>query len=214
MERRFQPEPMIQLPINMPGMPAYRESVEKVSSAENLKAVASTVSDPEILLGLAFLARAGDPVRMGLAEMAARTRNEYIPVIAVLPLIMDRIDEGSVGELVQRDPDNALGHYLQGTLWHVSNRESEAPSAFGKAAACSELRLYDATTGEALCKALDALDLKGLDRLCALSWTASRWTNFGSVGMQPIHWALSELARAADTATRSLLAETLITLAG
>src|SRR5688572_3144523 len=111
---------MIQLPINMPGMPAYRESVEKVSSAENLKAVASATNDPDILLGLAFFARAGDPVRMELAEMAARIRIEYTPIVAVLSLIMDRIDEGSVGELVQRDPDNALGHYLQGTLWHVS----------------------------------------------------------------------------------------------
>ena len=205
---------MIQLPINVPSLPPYRESVDKVALAENLEAVASATSDPDILLGLTFLAKAGDPVRKELAEMAVRTRNEYNPIAAVLSLIMDRIDEESVGELVHRDPDNALGHYLQGTLLHVSNRESEALSIFGKAAACSELRLYDSTTGEALFKALDALDLKGLDRLCALSWTVSRWTNFSSVGIQPIYWALSELARPADRATRSALAETLMTLAG
>jgi len=205
---------MIQLPINIPRLPPYREAVDKVASAENLKAVASATSDPEILLGLTFLAKAGDPVRKELAEMAVRTRKEYTPIVAVLSLIMDRIDEQSVGELVHRDPDNALGHYLQGTLLHVSNRESEALSEFGKAAACSELRLYDSTTGEALFKALDALDLKSLDRLCALSWTASRWTNFSCFGIQPIYWALSELARPADRATRSALAETLITLAG
>jgi hypothetical protein len=205
---------MTQLPISMPSLPTYRESVDKVASAENLQAVASATSDPEILLGLSFLAKAGDPVRRELAEMATRTRNEYTPIVAVLSLIMDRIDEESVGELVQSDPDNALGHYLQGTLFHVSNRESEALSAFRKAAACSELRLYDATIGEALFKALEALDLKGLNRLCALSWTVSRWTNFSSAGIQPIYWALSELARPADRTTRSALAETLMTLAG
>src|SRR5438876_191564 len=179
---------MTQLPITMPSLSSYRESVDQVASADNLKAVAATTSDPEVLLGLSFLAKAGDPVRKELAEMAARTRNEYTPIAAVLSLIMDRIDDESVGELVRRDPDNALGHYLQGTLLHVSNRESEALAAFRKAAACSELRLYDSTTGEALFKALDALELKGLDRLCALSWTVSRWTNFSSAGIQPIYW--------------------------
>ena len=205
---------MIQLPINMPSLPPFRESVDQAASAENLKAVASATSDPEILLGLTFLAKAGDPVRKELAEMAARARNEYTPIVAVLSLIMDRIDQESVGELVHRDPDNALGHYLQGTLLHVSNRENEALDAFRKATACSELRLYDSITGEALFKALDALDLKGLDRLCALSWTALRSANFSGVGIQQIYWALSELAGPADTVTRSALAETLITLAG
>ena len=204
----------MQLPINMPNLPPYRESVDRVASAENLKAVASATSDPEILLGLSFLGRAGDPVRKEIAERAARARSEYAPVVAVLSLIMDRIDQESVGELVHRDADNALGHYLQGALLHVSNREDEALTAFRKAASCCELRLYDSTTGEALFKALDALELKGLDRLCALSWTTSRWSNFSSVGIQPIHRALSELARTADTASRSALAETLIILAG
>jgi hypothetical protein len=198
----------------MPKLPAYRESVDNVASAESLKAVASATRDPEILVGLAFLAKAGDPVRREIAEMAVRTKSEYAPIVAVLSLIMDRIDEESVGELVQRDPDNALGHYLHGTLLHVANHGSEALGAFRKAAACSELRLYDSTTGEALFKALDTLDLKGLDRLCALSWTVSRWANFSSVGIQPTYWALSELARTVDAATRSELAEILLTLAG
>ena len=198
----------------MPNVPAYRESVDKAASAENLRALASTTSDPEVLLGFCFFAKAGDPVRKELAEMAVRQRNEYVPIVALLSLIMDRIDEESVGKLIQRDPDNALGHYLQGTLLHVSNQENEALGAFRKAAACSELRLYDSAVGEALFKALDALHLEGIDRLCALSWTISRWTNFGSGGIQPIDRALSELARGADTATRSELSEILVTLAG
>ncbi len=105
----------------MPSLPPFRESVDKVASAENLNAVASTTSDPEVLLGLSFLAKAGDPVRKQLAKMAASARNEYIPIVAVLSLIMDHIDEESVAELVQRDPDNALGYYLQGTLLTLTN---------------------------------------------------------------------------------------------
>ena len=205
---------MIQFPMNMPSLPPYRESVDKVASAESLQSVASATSDPEVLLGLAFLAKAGDPVRREIAKMAVRARNDYVPLFVVLSLIMDRIDEETIGKLVQCDPDNALGHYLQGTLLHISNRESEALVEFRKAAACSELRLYDSTIGEALFKALDTLKLKGLDRLCALSWTASRWTNFSSLGIQPIHVALPELARPADTATRSELADILLILAG
>ena len=94
--------------------------------AENLKAVASATSDPEILLGLTFLAKAGDPVRKELAEMAVRARNEYTPVVAVLPLIMDRIDEESVVELVRRDPDNALGHHLHG--YSFRKRTAQRPA--------------------------------------------------------------------------------------
>src|SRR5437867_6017869 len=169
---------MIVLPINMPNLAAYRESVDRVASAESLRAAAAVTSDSEVLLGLSFFAKARDPVRKELSEMAVRARSDYAPVVAVLTTIMDRIDAGSVGELVQRDPDNALGHYLQGTLLHHSDRESEALETFRKAAACSELRSYDSITGEALCKAIAVLNLQGLDRLCALSWTTSRWANF------------------------------------
>ncbi len=205
---------MTQLPINMPNLSPYRESVDKAVSAESLRAAASTTEDPVFLLGLAFLARAGAPVRKEVAERAVKARSEYAPVVAVLSVMLDRIDEGSVGELVQRDPDNALGHYLQGALMHVSNRESAALDAFRKGAACSELRFYDSIMGEALFKALDALDFQGVDRLCALSWTISRWVDFSSVGIQPTYHAISESARTADRATRSELGEILLTFAG
>jgi len=205
---------MIQLPITMPGLPSYRESVDRAVSAENLRAAALTTTDPEVLLGLSFLARAGDPVRKELAAMAVQAKSEFANVVAVLSAIIARIDAESDGPVRQADPDNALSHYLQGTLLHVSNRESEGLDAFRTAAACSELRFYDSTTGDALFKALDALNLQGLDRVCALSWTTSRWANFSSVGIQPIYGAIQELARGADRATRSELAEVLITLGG
>src|SRR6266568_2629257 len=205
---------MIQLPIKMPNLASFRESVDRAVSAENLRALASTTTEPIVLLGLSFLARSGDPVRKELADLAARGKSEYARVVAVLAVMMERIDAESVSELAQRDPDNALGHYLQGALLHVSSRESEALRAFRKAAACSELRCYDSTTGEALFKALDVLGLQGLDRLCALSWTTARWADFSSAGIQPTYQALSEMARTADPTTRSELAEILLTLAG
>src|SRR5438445_12429030 len=207
-------ESFLHLPVTMPNLPPYRESVDKAVSAENLLAVASNTRDPMVLLGLAFLARAGAPVRKEIGAKAMGARSDYAPIIGVLSVMMDRIDEESVGELVQRDPDNALGHYLQGALLNALDRESDALGRFRKAAACSELRFYESTTGEALFKALDALGLQGLDRLCALTWTTSRWADFGSVGIQPIYHALSELAETADSATRLELAEILLTLAG
>ncbi len=205
---------MHQLPINMPNLPPHRERVDRAVSAENLRAAASAAKEPMVLLGFSFLARSGDPVRKELAEMAVRAKSEYTAIVAVLSVMLDRIDAESVGDLVQRDPDNALGHYLHGTLLHVSNRASEALDAFRKAAACAELRFYDSTTGEALFQALDALGLQGADRLCALSWTTSRWADFSSVGIQPVYGALSEMANTADAATRAELADTLLTLAG
>jgi hypothetical protein len=205
---------MMHLPVKMPDLPSYRESVDQAVSGENLRAVASSLTEPMALLGLSFLARAGDPVRKELGEMAVRAKSEYVPVVTVLSVTMDGIDAETVGGLVQGDPDNALGPYLQGTLLHVSNRASEALAAFRKAAACPELRFYDSITGEALFKALDALHLEGLDRLCALSWKTSRWADFSGAGIQPIYHALSEMARTADPATRPELAEILLTLAG
>ncbi len=205
---------MIQLPIKMPNLASFRESVDRSVCAENLRALASTTTEPIVLLGLSFLARSEDPVRKELADLAVRGKNEYAQVVAVLAVMMERIDAESVGELVRRDPDNALGHYLQGALLHVANRDNESLEAFRRAATCSELRCYESTTGEALFKAIDALGLQGLDRLCALSWAVSRWTNFSSAAFQPTYRAMSELAKAADTATRSELAEILLSLAG
>ena len=204
----------MRLPIKMPDLPPHRESVEKAVSAENLRVMASATSDPVVLLGLAFLARSGAPVRKEIGEMAVRARSDYAPIVAVLSVMMDRIDEESVGELVQRDPDNALGHYLNGALLHVANREGESLDVFRKAAACSEMRFYDSTTGEALFKALDVLGLQGLDRLCALSWVVSRWGDFSSVGIQPTYQILADVGRNAEPATRAEVAEILLTLAG
>src|SRR5262249_46550873 len=196
-------------------LPTFREAVDQAAAAESLRALAAGTSDPVVLLGLCVLARAGDPVRQELAGMAVNARADYAPVTALLTVIMDRIDTGSVGELVQRDPANALGHHLQGALLHIADRKEDALAAFRKAAACAELRLYDSITGEALFKALDALNLQGLDRLCALSWTVARWGwDFSSVGIQPTYWALQELARTGDRATRAELADILLTLAG
>jgi len=146
--------------------------------------------------------------------MVVRARSEYIPIVALLSVMLDAIDAESANELVRRDPDNALGHYLQGTLFYVSNRESEALDAFRKASGCLNLRFYDSTVRGALFQAMDALGFQNSDRLCALSWTISRWAGFSSIGIQPVYWALSELAKTADAATRSEFAEILLTLAG
>jgi hypothetical protein len=61
---------------------------------------------------------------------------------------------------------------------------------------------------------LDTLNLGGRDRLCALSWMASRSSNFGAIGLQNIQRAISELGRSADTATRKELSELVLVLAG
>jgi hypothetical protein len=205
---------MTQLPINMPDLPPYRASVERLTSAENLRTVAAATNDPEVLLGLAFLARAGDPVRTELAEMAARERNEFTPIVAVLTVIMDRIDAASVGDLTHRDPENALGHYLQGALLHSAKRDSDALAAFRKGATRAEISLYETLSADALFKALDGLKITGLDRLCALSWTAARAANFSGAGIQPTYRALSELASSAEITTRTEIAEILLALAG
>lgn len=195
-------------------LPTYREPVDKAVSVEDLKAVAWRTTDPQVLLGLAFLARVGSPVRQEISEMAVKARTEYAPLVAVLAIAMDAIDEQSIGELIRRDPDNALGYYLQGKLLYDSDRDIEALEEFRKAAHCSELRLYESVTGDALFKALDALKLQGRDRLCALGWMASRSSNFTSVGLQPLQHALSELARSGDTARREDISDLLLVLAG
>lgn len=195
-------------------LPTFRESVDKAVSAENLQAAAAKATDPQVLLGLAILAPTGSPVRRNLSEMAVKAKPDYDPILAVLAITMDRPDEMSVGELIKRDPDNALGYYVQGNLLHGSDRDTEALESFRKAVACPELRLYDPTTGQALFNALDALSLQGRDRLCALSWMASRTSNFSSSILQSVSWTLSELAQRADPAIREEISELLLGLAG
>src|SRR5439155_12609263 len=105
---------MIQkFPLKIFDLPPYRESVDKIVSTENLKAVASRTTDPQVLLGLAFLDRVGSPVRQEISEMAVNAKPEYATIVAVLAITLDAIDEQSIAELIRRDPDNALGYYLQ-----------------------------------------------------------------------------------------------------
>ena len=205
---------MTRLPLKVPNLPPTLESVGRAVAAESLRGVATASTDPLVLLGLCFLARSGDRVRRELADLALSRRCDYAPITALLSVMLDRVDADSAGELVRKDPDNALGHYLLGTLLHISNHEDEALEECRRAAGCAEMRFYGATLGEALFKALGALGLQGPDRVCALSWATSRWTDFSSFGIQPIYGAISELARGAAPATRLELAETLLALAG
>ena len=121
---------MTRLPIKMPNLPAYRAAAQQAADAEQLRSAAAATVQPEVLLGLSFYARAGDEVRQELASRAVAARREYAPVVAVLSLMMDGIDEASVLALIRHDPDNALGHYLHGALSHVSDRRSNALAAF------------------------------------------------------------------------------------
>jgi hypothetical protein len=198
----------------MPDLPPLSELVKKTVSAESLRAAASSTAEPLRLLGFAFLARSRDPVRQEIGNMAVRAEPGYAPIVALLTVTLDRIDDGSVAELVRKDPGNALGPYLHGTLLHVSNRTAEALEAFRTASSLPEMRFYSNTLAKALFVAVDALKLEGPDRLCALSWPVSRWLGFSSLGIQPIYWALPELAKNADASLRSEISDILFTLAG
>src|SRR5439155_5634468 len=160
--------------------PTFRESVDVAVSAANLQVAAAQATDPQVLLGLALLAPTEGSIRRNLSELAVKARPDYDPILAVVAITMDGPDEMSAGELIQRDPENALGYYLQGNLLHGADRETDALESFRKAAMCPELRFYDPVTGEAIFKALDALNLHGRDRLCALTWMARRSSEFGS----------------------------------
>src|SRR5690349_24751305 len=105
---------MTRLPFNVPNLPPSLESVSRAVSAGNLRAVAATSTEPLVVLGLCFLARAGDPVRRELAGMAIRRNSDYAPITALLSLMLDRVDVDSAGELVANDPENALGHWMLG----------------------------------------------------------------------------------------------------
>jgi len=195
-------------------LPTFRESVDKAVSAENLETVASETTDPQVLLGLAFLAQAGSPVRQEISEMAVNASPEYAPIVAVLAIAMDGSDEKSVEELIKRDPDNALGYYLQANLLYHSGKAEESLAAFKRAAACPELRLYESITGEGLFKALDTLKFTGPDRLCASSWVWTRRSNFNLICLQPLPGTLLDLARGADLETRKEISDLLLVLGG
>ena len=159
-------------PQKMLDLSPFSLAVAKAASAENLNAIAAATTNPEVLLGLAFLTPAGNPARRDICPRAAKAKPEYRPIAAVLALAMGGVDEDAVAELIRQDPDNALGYYLQASLLYGRDKDDEALQAYRKAAHCSELRLYEQITGNALFKALDTLNLRGEDRLCALSWMA------------------------------------------
>ncbi|MCI0748440.1 MAG: hypothetical protein L0Y58_23790, partial [Verrucomicrobia subdivision 3 bacterium] len=171
-------------------------------------------TDPRSLLGLACLARAGSPVRREIADVAVRLNPEYRPVVSVLTVTMDGIDERAVGELIRQDPDNALGHYLRAMLCYAADRDSESREAYRRAAHCSELRLFEPVTGAAILKAVDALDLGPRDRLCALSWMACRSASFTARVMQWLSAPLGEFARDAARGVRQEISGLLVSLAG
>ena len=175
--------------------PPLNEAVEKAMATANLRAVAARTTDPEVWLGLSFLAQPGDPVRPELSEMAVKANPELGPVAIVLANAMDGVDEQSIAELIRRDPDNALGYYLLGNQLSKPGTEKESLEAFRKGVACPELRLYGGAVSNVLFKALGTLNLKGRDRLCASSWMASRWSNFKILSLQSQGNVLQRLQR-------------------
>jgi prepilin-type processing-associated H-X9-DG protein len=195
-------------------LPPYSAAVEKAVSAENLKAIAMKSNDPEVLLGLDFLVRPGNAARQEIAEMAVKAKPDYAPIVAVVAVRMDAIDEKTVAELIKSDPDNGYGYYLQGYLLYGAEKEQDALAAFQKGAACRELRLYENVTAPAVFKALDALDLKGRDRVYAFSWLATRATNADIIEWQAVIQDLRELTQKADLSARKEISEILLLLAG
>jgi hypothetical protein len=175
--------------------PTFSEEVDKAVSVEKLHAVASTITDPAVLFGLGCLARPGGSVWREIFERAAEKGREYGPIGAVFALMMDGVSESAVNEVIQRDPDNALGYYVQANVLYERDDEDAALESFRKGAHCSELRLYEPVTGAAIFKALDALQLEGRDRLCALSWMACRSSNFSAGVMQFLSSPLSDWSR-------------------
>src|SRR5580765_5174025 len=105
---------MMRLPVKVPNLPPALESVGRAVSAENLRAVATASTERLVPLGLCFLARSGDAVRQELADLAVRRSSDNAPITALLSLMLDRVDADSAGELIAKDPENALGHYVLG----------------------------------------------------------------------------------------------------
>jgi hypothetical protein len=195
-------------------LPIPCAAVEKAIDSKNLAALGGKTQDPDVLLGLLHLTRKGDPLAKDLAERVAKLKPEYAPIATVMRITIEGPDEASVAELNARDADNALGHYLQATLRYQADRDKEALDAYRKAAERRELRLYDAVSSAALFKALDALELKGRERLCALSWVATRLFNFGVMWIQPLQNELTEIARSAGGGQREQYSDQLLILAG
>ncbi len=198
----------------MHALPTYCGAVDKAVAPQNLEALASKTSDPQVLLGLVYLAPTGSPVRREISESAVNARPEYAPIVAVLTVAMEGADEHSVDELIKSDPDNALGYYLKANLLYQADYEKESLALFQKAATCPDLRLYGTLTANALFKTLDALNLRGRDRLAALSWTATRMSNFYTSDLQTVRTDLSEMSLKSDFTTRKEISDLLLVLGG
>lgn len=195
-------------------MPSENEAVDKAAAPSNLQAVARQTSDPDVWLGLSLLAQPGEPVRRQLSEMAVKAKPEYGPAAIVLANAMDGVTEESAAELIRRDPENALGYYLLANRLYSTGTKMASLDTFRKGAACPDFRLYGTTVSNVLFKALDALNLKGRDRLCASSWMAARWQNFEIGNLQSPGPVLSALAKDADIQTRKDISDIMLAVAG
>lgn len=193
--------------------PSLNEAVDSAAAPANLRAVAARTSDPDVWLGLSFLAQPGDPVRPELSDRAVKAKPELGRAALVMANAMDGVDDASIAELIQRDPDNALGYYLLGRSSKPSG-EKEFLEAIRKGAGCPEFRLYEGTISNVLFKALDALDLKGRDRLCASSWMATRWSNFKISNLQSQGNVLRQAAKGADMETKKEISSLMLAFAG
>ena len=200
-------EPMYTLPLPC-------DTTAKALAPEKLKATAAATSDADVLLGLMYLTQTNDPAGEEIARLVLKAKPDYAPVVAVLRVCISRPEDKNVEELITRDPENALGHYLRASLLYKADKDQDALDSYGKGAACREMRLYVQATSAALFEALDALGLKGRERLCALSWVATRSSNFSIFAIQPLPHDLMELARRRDRDKREEISDLLLILAG
>ena len=72
-----------------------------------------------------------------LSDLAVKANSKLAPAAAVLPVMLDGIDESAVCELIHRDPDNALGHYFKGYLLYQSGRGGGSAGVFPKGGSLS-----------------------------------------------------------------------------
>src|SRR6266498_4594173 len=146
---------MIQLPIKMPDLPPFRESVYRAVSAENLRAAASSTAEPLRLLGLAFLARSGDQARKEICDRAVQLEPQYAQIGAFLSVALDRIDG---------NPWPIWSGQIRRTHWDIiyKARFFTCPTGRSKPWRHSERPRSSPTCG---------FTLKPLERLCSLLWT-------------------------------------------
>jgi hypothetical protein len=195
-------------------LPIPVASVDKALAPDALKASADQTDDPDVLLGLLYLCRDVDAGFTAIAEKLAKAKPDDAPAAAVVRAIVANADEASVTDLIARDGENALGHYLRAHARDLADHDKDARAAYQRATQCREMRLYEATTSAALFKALTALKLEGRDRLCALSWVATRASNFGIEHMQGVKNDLAEIAHKAAADQRDAMSDLSLVLAG